>query len=84
MRRLSTVVWIYPLAEIIASLLRAGLRLTSFEEYPFLAWAFFPWMERRADGGWQLPPGQQSIPLMFSLKATKDDPTKSLSSKSDG
>jgi hypothetical protein len=29
-------------------------------------------MERRADGAWQLPPGKESIPLMFSLKATKE------------
>jgi SAM-dependent methyltransferase len=77
-----TYAWIHPLAEIIASLLRAGLRIEAFDEYPFVRWAVFPWMERRADGGWQLPSGQQSIPLMFSLKATKDDPTRPLSSQS--
>jgi 2-polyprenyl-3-methyl-5-hydroxy-6-metoxy-1,4-benzoquinol methylase len=75
-----TYVWIHPLAEIIGSLLRAGLRITAFEEYPFVAWAVLPWMERRADGRWQLPPGQESIPLMFALTATKDDPTMPLSS----
>ena len=79
-----TYVWIHPLAEIIGSLLRAGLRITAFEEYPFLAWAFFPWMERRADGFWHLPAAREGIPLMFSLKATKDEPTVPPSSKSDG
>jgi hypothetical protein len=64
--------WLHTLAEIIGALLRAGLRIASFEEYPFVAWAMFPWMERRADGWWQLPAGRGSIPLMFSLKATKD------------
>jgi len=77
-----TYAWIHPLAEIIASLLRAGLRIEAFDEYPFVRWAVFPWMERRADGGWQLPSGQQSIPLMFSLKAMKDDSTRLLSSQS--
>jgi SAM-dependent methyltransferase len=67
-------VWIHPLADIIGALLRAGLRIESFDEYPFLKWAFFPWMERRAAGGWELPAGQKSIPLMFSLKATKGGP----------
>jgi SAM-dependent methyltransferase len=67
-----TYQWIHPMAEIIGSLLRAGLRITAFEEYPFAAWAMFPWMERRADRWWQLPPGRESIPLMFSLKATKE------------
>jgi SAM-dependent methyltransferase len=79
-----TYVWIHPLAEIIGSLLRAGLRITAFEEYPFLAWAFFPWMERRADGFWHLPAEREGIPLMFSLKATKDEPTAPPSSKSNG
>jgi SAM-dependent methyltransferase len=67
-----TYAWIHPLADIIGSLIRAGLRVDSFEEYPFVAWAMFPWMERREDGFWQLPPGRGSIPLMFSLKARKE------------
>ena len=66
-----TYVWIHPMADIIGSLLRAGLRIESFAEYPFVAWALFPWMERRADGFWQLPVPRESIPLMFALKATK-------------
>jgi SAM-dependent methyltransferase len=69
--------WIHTMAEIIGSLLRAGLRITSFEEYPFVAWAVFPWMERGPERYWQLPDRSKSIPLMFSLKATKDDPTMS-------
>jgi SAM-dependent methyltransferase len=67
-----TYQWIHPMADIIGSLLRAGLRITAFEEYPFVAWAMFPWMERRADRWWQLPPGRANIPLMFSLKAAKE------------
>jgi SAM-dependent methyltransferase len=70
-----TYTWIHPLSEMIGSLLRAGLQITGFEEYPFLAWAFFPWMERRVDGFWQLPSAKDGIPLMFSLSATKDDPS---------
>jgi SAM-dependent methyltransferase len=65
-------VWIHPMAKIIGSLLRAGLRIESFEEYSFARWAIFPWMERRADGGWQLPSGRESIPLMFALKARQE------------
>lgn len=82
--RCITYVWIHPLADVIGSLLRAGLRIASFDEYPFVRWAVFPWMERRAEGGWELPSGQKSIPLMFSLKATKDDPATPPSSQSAG
>jgi SAM-dependent methyltransferase len=63
--------WSHSLADILGALLRAGLRITSFMEYPFMGWAYFPWMERRPDGAWQLPLGKGDIPLMFSLKAMK-------------
>ena len=59
------------MADILGALIRAGLRLTSFEEYPYVAWAMFPWMEERPDGAWQFPRGAAHIPLMFST-ATKD------------
>jgi SAM-dependent methyltransferase len=67
-----TYFWFHPLTDIIGSLLRAGLRIEAFEEYPFAAWAMFPWMEQRPDGMWQLPGGKRDLPLMFSLRATKD------------
>jgi SAM-dependent methyltransferase len=70
-------VWLHRLSSIIGSLTRAGLRVESFEEYPFLGWKFFPWMQEGADGWWRLPDdariptGAGSLPLMFSLKATR-------------
>jgi SAM-dependent methyltransferase len=70
-------VWLHTVSDIIGSLIRAGLRVESFEEYPFLSWRFFPWMEQAADGWWRLPDdgrlptGAGSLPLMFSLGATQ-------------
>ena len=64
-------VWIHPIGEIVGSLLRAGLRLESFAEYPFMAWRALPWMEQRPDGAWQLPGAAATLPLMFSLTARK-------------
>jgi SAM-dependent methyltransferase len=71
-------VWLHTMSDIIGALIRAGLRIESFEEYPFLGWRFFPWMEQGADGWWRLPEheglplGHGSLPLMFSLKATRN------------
>ena len=68
-----TYQWSHSMSEIIGSLLRAGLRIVSFDEYPFGGWAMFPWMAQRPDGTWELPPGMGSVPLMFSLLASKDE-----------
>ncbi len=63
--------WAHSMGEIITSLVRAGLRIESLNEYPFVGWAMFPWMNKRPDGLWELPPEQRSIPLMFAIKASK-------------
>ena len=69
-------IWLHTVSDLINALARAGLRIEAFEEYPFMAWRFFPWMEQGADGWWRLPDdprlpqGRGSLPLMFSLKAT--------------
>ena len=63
--------WMHPLTETLGALLRAGLCLESFAEYPYAAWPIFPWMEERPDGAWQLPGGAPTLPLMFSLSASK-------------
>jgi SAM-dependent methyltransferase len=64
-------IWLHTMADVIGALLRAGLRITSFEEYPFVGWAMFPWLEQREDGSWQFPGGEGKLPLMFSLTATR-------------
>ena len=64
--------WQHTFEEIIGALVGAGLRVTSIREYPYLAFRWFPFMERGGDGFWRMPEGMPDIPLMFSLTATKD------------
>jgi len=70
-------VWLHRVSDVIGALARAGLVIESFEEYPYLGWRFFPWMEQGTDGWWRLPAhsdvplGAASLPLMFSLKARR-------------
>lgn len=66
-----TYQWVHPLSDVVGAVLRAGLRIESFEEYPYAGWAMFPWMVERPDGMWELPEGMLSLPLMFSLTASK-------------
>ena len=47
----------HPLADILGSLLRAGLRITVYDEHPWLRWQGLPWMQRRDAYFWELPAG---------------------------
>jgi SAM-dependent methyltransferase len=63
--------WTHSLAEIINALIGAGLRIDFLHEFPFLCWDNFPFMQKGSDGLWRLPGDHDTIPLTFSLKATK-------------
>lgn len=66
-----TIYRIHPLEDILGALLSAGLRITGFREYDFVAWQALPHMVRDEAGWWRLPEGDLRIPLMFSATATK-------------
>jgi len=63
--------WAHSMSEIINALAQAGLRIESLQEYPFLSWQMYPFMEINSQGWWQLPNAYPPLPLMFSLRATK-------------
>jgi len=65
-------VWDHSLAEVITSLIDAGLIIEFLHEFDYAARAKFPSMEQGKDGWWRLPPHQHgTIPFLFSLKARK-------------
>ena len=67
----TTYEWQHPLAEIVQSLLDAGLTLTSLAEHRTLPWQALPQLVGTPEG-WMMPEGQRdSIPLAFSLTAAK-------------
>lgn len=62
------------LGAIFGAVLRAGLRIERFEEYPYLNGAkLFPAMQTGADRRLYPPEGVPAIPLMFALAARKPD-----------
>jgi SAM-dependent methyltransferase len=63
--------WTHSLGDIINALVAAGLRIDFLHEFPFLCWDNFPFMQKGSDGLWRLPGDHDTIPLTFSLKATK-------------
>ncbi len=63
--------WQHTLGDIVNGLITEGLRLEYLHEFPFAGWKCLPGMEQGDDGWWRLP-GQELLPLTFSLKATKE------------
>ena len=65
--------WDHSLGEIVTSLADAGLRLEFLHEFDFVPWPV-DFLVEAEDGRWHLPEGSKgSLPLYFSLKATKPE-----------
>ncbi len=65
--------WPHSLSDIFHALLSARLRIESFQEYPFCYFALLPHlMDGNEAREWRLREHGDAIPLMFSIKATKD------------
>lgn len=64
--------WDHTLADIVTSLIENGLRLEFLHEFPYSVFQQLPILQNDGKGLWRFPDGAQPIPLMFSLKATKD------------
>ena len=63
--------WQHSMADILNSLITSGLRIEFFHEFAHSTYEQLPFMERGEDGLWRLRDGENSVPLMFSLRAAK-------------
>jgi SAM-dependent methyltransferase len=63
--------WCHPLSDIIGALLESGLRLDFLHEHETLPWRFFPMMVPAGERLYRLPDGHPTLPLAFSLRASK-------------
>ena len=67
----TTFEWQHTMADIVNALISVGLRIELLHEFPYSVFRQLPAMERGEDGWWRLKEGRDSVPLMFSLKASK-------------
>ena len=67
----TTYEWNHSVGDILNSLISAGLTIEFFHEFHFCGYRALPMMEKGEDGWWRLKEHNDSIPLMFSLKAAK-------------
>ena len=64
--------WIHPIGEVVTAVIDAGLTLDSLHEHDGLVWKLFPCMQKiENDTMYRLPPDISSLPLAYSLKATR-------------
>ncbi len=63
--------WHHSMGEILTSLISAGLNIQFLHEFPYCIEPLLPLMEQGEDGWWRLKEQRESLPLMFSIKATK-------------
>jgi len=68
----SIVKWTHHIGSIVDALAGAGLRIRFLREYPFTDVPMFHGLERGDEGMWRFPEDRLQIPLMFSLRASKD------------
>ena len=62
----------HTLSQVVTALVRAGLRLTTLEEYPYAnGYKALPMLQCDAQRRWQFPAGMPRIPLMFGLAVEK-------------
>lgn len=63
--------WTYSLGEVVSAVANARLRVDSLREYPYAHWRQFPQLIESGDGYWRWPDRVNSLPLLFSLRATR-------------
>lgn len=64
--------WQHSLSDVLNALISAGLRIEFLHEFPFCMFQKFSFLEQGEDGWWRMKDRNDKIPLMFSLKATKE------------
>ena len=67
----TTYEWPHTLGDIVTALIEAGLRIEFLHEFPFSTSLHVPFTEVAADGKVRLTKHDGSVPLLFSIKATK-------------
>ena len=66
-----TYEWTHSVSDIVNSLISAGLRIEFLHEFPFACYKMYPFLEEDEVGQWWLTENDGSIPMTFSLKATR-------------
>ncbi|MFN7144095.1 MAG: class I SAM-dependent methyltransferase [Myxococcota bacterium] len=68
--RVREVGWNHALSEVFGVLLRRGLTVARFDEYPYAPYSCVPDAVRGIDGMWRIR-GEEKVPLVYALTMTR-------------
>ncbi|MFA5891527.1 MAG: class I SAM-dependent methyltransferase [Actinomycetota bacterium] len=68
----TTYGWTHPIGEVVSALIAAGLRIEFLHEFPFSVYHQLPFLAQDDDGLWRAPEGMTPMPLVFSIRASKE------------
>lgn len=63
--------WNHPFSEILNSLLKQGLMIQFFNEFPYSPYNCFRNLEQGNDGMWRIKGMDEKMPMLYSIKAIK-------------
>lgn len=66
-----SVTWTHGLGEVVSALAAEGLALEFMHEHDYTLFPRWPFLERSSDGAYRMPEGMPTLPLMYSLLATR-------------
>lgn len=64
--------WPHPLGSVVTAVIAAGLRLEFLNEHDYTLFPRWPFLEKSGADTYRLPAGMPRLPLMYSLRASKD------------
>ena len=63
--------WNHPFSEIFSALIKNGLTIEQFNEFPYSPYNCFNDMEQGPDEMWRIKGMEEKMPVMYSIKAVK-------------
>jgi len=63
--------WNHPFSEIFSALVKNGLVICDFKEFPFSPYNCFKNLEQGDDGMWRIRQMDEKMPMLYSIKAIK-------------
>ncbi len=70
-KKSTLITWAHPISEILNSLIKAGIKIDHFNEYPFSPYNCFDGLEEREKDKFYLTKSGNYVPLVYTIKGSK-------------